>query len=222
MGRCYELGLGVEKNQVAAEKLYEEAVKAEFPLALFLQGDRIARKVKPGGLGVQPEEAEKAKKYLIQAFDAGVYSASVPLSRFVFYDPKADRDSIATAIKRMETAAAKDVADANFTLWVAYAKNVKNFPGKNLPKAKAYLLRGQPGGCLCPAGILAAGIGVEEAHKGAVGDERHDAISLITEHLQPANPEQHDDSPTLVKVTPTLSIRDASSNSFSTPMFVLR
>ena len=44
-------------------------------------------------------------------------------------------------------------------------------------------------------GLVVAGVGVEEAHERAVGDERHDPVRLVPERLQPADPEQHDDQP---------------------------
>jgi hypothetical protein len=41
--------------------------------------------------------------------------------------------------------------------------------------------------------FVMAGIRVEEAHERAVGDERHDALCLVFEGLQTADPKKDDD-----------------------------
>ena len=141
LARCYESGTGVEKNERAAEKLLGEAADAGFPLALFARGDRVASRTKPGLPGLRPEERAAAEKDLTRAFDAGVTSASVPLSRFAFYAPKPDRAAVAAAVKRLEAAAKKDVPEAHHALWAVYGRDRENFPAKDLMKAEEHLLR---------------------------------------------------------------------------------
>jgi TPR repeat protein len=141
LGRCYETGVGVEKNERAAEKLLGEAADAGFPLALYARGDRVASRVRPGAPDLRPGERAAAEKDLTRAFDAGVTSASVPLSRFTFYDPKPDRAAVAAAVKRLEAAAKNDVPEAHHALWAVYARDRENFPAKDLLKAEEHLLR---------------------------------------------------------------------------------
>lgn len=141
LARSYESGTGVGRNQAAADRLFREAAEADFPLALLARGERVAVATKPGLAGLQPADRAAAEKDLMKAFDAGVTSAGVSLSRFVFYDPKADRAAVAAAVKRLEAAAKKDVPDAHQALWVVYARDRENFPKKDPPRAEEHLLR---------------------------------------------------------------------------------
>ena len=141
LARCYEFETGVGKNPQAADRLYREAAEAEFPLALLARGERVAVTTKPGLIGLRPGERAATENDLTRAFDAGVLSASVPLSRFVFYDSKPGRAVVEKAVTRLEAAAGKDVATAHQALWVVYARDRENFPKKDLPKAEAHLLR---------------------------------------------------------------------------------
>ncbi len=156
LARCYESGTGVGKNQQAADRLYREATEAEFPLALLSRGERIALATKPGLAGLEPGELAAAERDLTRAFDAGVWSASVPLSRFVFFHSKPERATVEATVTRLEAAAAKDVAAAHHAIWVVYARDRENFPKKNQARGEAHLLRAAGLGYALSQRVLAA------------------------------------------------------------------
>jgi TPR repeat protein len=134
LGRCYETGTGVVANPVAEEKLVNESAAADFPLALLARGER------------RTADRAAAEKDLVRAFDAGVTSASVPLARFAFGEKSPKREDVATAVKRLEAAAAKGVPAADHELWAVYLGKGEAFPERNLEKAKSHLLRAAEAG----------------------------------------------------------------------------
>lgn len=155
LARCYALGLGVAKNPVTADTLYDKAAGDRFPIALLHRGETLASKLTPAG-GLTPEERAAADDDLRAAWAAGLPSAAVALSRLAFYDPKATPARIQEAVTRLEKAASKDVPEAVHALWVVYAFDRKNFPGKDLPKAKGYLQKAADLGYAFSQRILAA------------------------------------------------------------------
>lgn len=134
LGRCYETGTGVVANPVAAERLLNESAAADFPLAFLSRGER------------KTADRAAAEKDLARAFDAGVTSASVPLARFAFSEKSPKREDVATAVKRLEAAAAKGVPAADYKLWMVYLAKGEAFPARNLEKAKSHLLRSAEAG----------------------------------------------------------------------------
>ena len=156
LGRCYENGTGVGKNSPASDRLLREAAEGDFPLAIFGRGERVAVATKPGLIGLAPGTRAAAEKDLLRAFDAGITSAAVPLSRFAFYAPSPDRAEVAAAVKRLEAAAAKDVPDAHHALWAVYTRERESFPKKDLIRAEKHLLRAAELGSAFSQRVLAA------------------------------------------------------------------
>lgn len=132
LARCYETGLGVVANPVAAGKLLSESAAVHFPPALRVRGER------------KSSEREAAEKDLLKAFDGGVFSASVPLARLTFGEKTPKREHVAAAVKRLEVA--KGVPAADHELWAVYLGRGEAFPAKDVEKAKSHLVRAAEAG----------------------------------------------------------------------------
>lgn len=136
LGRCYEQGLDVAKNDITAKKLYADSSDQGFVLGDWAVATAIFQSRSP-----KEQDLRRAIKLLENARKTGIAQASLLLAKTHLGMIKGEKQNIAEGIKLLHEAADKDLPAAHQALYETYYRDRPGFPAKDLAKAKHHLVR---------------------------------------------------------------------------------
>jgi TPR repeat protein len=133
LGRCYRFGIGVERNDTAARKLYEKSAEQGFLLGKFAVASLI--------LAESADEASvaRAMQHLEEASRAGLANATALLADVYALGKAGIKKDIPKAVELTQRAAQQGSASALTVLYGVYSRGAPELPPKDLKRAEAYL-----------------------------------------------------------------------------------
>jgi TPR repeat protein len=134
LGRSYELGIGVKKNEITATKLYRESAKNGFPLGKWALAMSILR------ANPSADDLREARDLLQQAHAEGAVIAAPTLAKFYFGLLPGAKKDIKAGIKLLEEAAANDITEAQQALYEFWSRDRPGSP-KDMRKAISHLFK---------------------------------------------------------------------------------
>lgn len=135
LARCYELGLGVAKNEVAARRLYDDSAAKGFALGQVAQAQKLVD-------GKPDDDARKQARELLEtARKQGVSRAAFLLARLDLDAPGDGKPDLTAAKNLLLEAAQGGVVEADLFLYRLHGGQGRFAPLKDLDVAGRHLTR---------------------------------------------------------------------------------